>query len=549
MSTSLSASESNLRRQQRQVRSLDDLARLLEISRRQLTYYSYGGGRRYRVFRVRKRHGGTRTIHEPAAGLKLIQAKLLQVFTAAYTPLPSVHGFVRGRSIATNAAAHAGQEWVLNIDLEDFFPTIHFGRVRGVLMKRPFSWPKNVATVVAHITTWNRTLPQGAPTSPILANLVARPLDLTLGGAARRLGCVYTRYADDITISTSSSVFPAVLATLDRETGETTLGHLMADVVTNADFRINDDKVRLIRSSRRQEVTGLVVNEFPNLTRRRLKRVRAMLHAWRKFGHDAAEAEYFARYDRNKERGPHSRATFRAIVKGHIDLVGMVRGWDSRPYRTLITQFADLVPDYSVRRPTQYGPLHLPNWTDGIWIVECDDDEDSSQGTGFELDGVGFVTCAHILFRRTATGWLPRSKAVVFHPARPDARYAIDPVSWDHDIDLAVCRFMGSRGWRFEPSLVRPKVRTPVVLAGYPQFADGAGLLEQAGSVVHERQHFGHPRLILDCRIIGGASGSPVLDTRHRVLGVATVGAASFEEHQEGPVPGAVPISLLRHLL
>lgn len=546
MTLLLDQSDAALRQRLRAVQTLDDLAAALEITRGQLTHYSYGRGRRYRVFHVKKRRGGKRTIHEPNDGLKLIQSKLLQLLSAAYQPLPSVHGFVRGRSIVTNAATHAGQTWVLNIDLEEFFPTIHFGRVRGALAKRPVSLPRNVATVVAQLATWSRTLPQGAPTSPMLSNLVARSLDLRLQRVAKTSGCTYTRYADDITLSTDAPTFPSTFATLLDEEGTTVVGDALQEIVENEGFQINVEKVRLQRASVRQEVTGLTVNEFPNLTRRQLKRVRAMLYAWREHGYDAAEAEYFARYDRNKDRGPHASPTFRAVVKGHIDLIGMVRGWDSRPYREFIRQYADLVPEYELRHPTDLGPLHLSRWTDGIWVLDCEDPDDPSQGTAFELKGVGLVTCAHVLFRRTsAGGWIPRRGAVVYHPARAEARFPIQVVGWSSDVDLAVCRFDGTRGWEFQRARGRARSGLRVKLAGYPQYAPGAGLYEEEGEVTHERVHFGKPRLTLTCNVVGGASGAPVLNRRGEVVAVAAVGRESFWRNPDDPMPGAAPIELI----
>ena len=135
-------------------------------------------------------------------------------------PHPSAHGFIQPTSVVTNARAHTGKRWVLNIDLEDFFPTVNFGRIRGLFLKPPFDMAPAAATVCAQIVTYRNGLPQGAPTSPVLSNLIAVPLDralLRLVAPAR--ASTYSRYADDITFSTDLTQFPASLAMREQMAG------------------------------------------------------------------------------------------------------------------------------------------------------------------------------------------------------------------------------------------------------------------------------------------------------------------------------------------
>lgn len=213
----LSASAAELAARFKALRSVDDLAAILELRPDQVPHYAYGRGRKYRPFHISKRRGGYRTILEPASGLKVVQQKLNQVFDAVFTPASCVHGFARARSIATNAFAHAGRDWVLNVDLKDFFPGINFGRVRGLLMARPYVLPANVATVMAQLATFQDQLPQGSPTSPIVSNMIAAKLDSDLARLARRYKCTYTRYVDDLTFSRTGSSFPRALGSWDPE--------------------------------------------------------------------------------------------------------------------------------------------------------------------------------------------------------------------------------------------------------------------------------------------------------------------------------------------
>ena len=116
------------------------------------------------------------------------------------------------RSILTNATLHKRRRYVLNLDLEDFFPSITFGRIRGFFIKdKHFALQEKVATVIAQIACFNNELPQGSPCSPVLSNLIGHLLDTRLARFARLYKCTYSRYADDITFSTSRKDFPAEL--------------------------------------------------------------------------------------------------------------------------------------------------------------------------------------------------------------------------------------------------------------------------------------------------------------------------------------------------
>ncbi len=197
-----------------EAKSLSDLAKLLNYTPRGLAYVLYKTSEesRYRKFDIPKASGGFRTIHAPKRELKLLQSRLADLLSNCLDNIEAEkpnrrrvsHGFHRGRSIITNAKAHRKRRFVLNMDLKDFFGTINFGRVRGFFIAdRNFKLDPKVSTIVAQIARYNNALPQGAPSSPVISNLIGHILDTRLIRVAREHGCTYTRYADDLTFSTN----------------------------------------------------------------------------------------------------------------------------------------------------------------------------------------------------------------------------------------------------------------------------------------------------------------------------------------------------------
>ena len=316
------------------------------------TLYKAPDGARYRAFEIPKRTGGMRPIHAPHGLLRELQDKMKADLDRLYQPHPNAHGFIAAKSVASNAKPHVGKRWVLNVDLEDFFPSINFGRVRGLFMKPPFDMAPAAATVCAQIATFKNGLPQGAPTSPTLSNLIAVPLDRALLRLARSQHVTYSRYADDITFSTDDIQFPAGLALREQlSDGSLTVvaGDELSKAVSASGFRMNARKVRLQGRGVRQSVTGLGVNVHVNVARERIRRLRAMLHAWDKFGLDAAGNEHFRRYrGRDMTKGPHDAGrAFRNVVYGHLSFVKMVRGTSDPVFLKLCSAVLELDPNPS----------------------------------------------------------------------------------------------------------------------------------------------------------------------------------------------------------
>jgi hypothetical protein len=241
---------------------------------------------------IQKRRGGWRLIESPKATLKDVQTKVLHDLLDKVPCHSAAHGFAMGRSILTNARPHVGQQVVLRFDLKNFYTTVRFARV--VAIYRSLGYSREVSIWLALLTTSSvpanfsfqsqgpyvildylrRHLPQGAPTSPTLANLSAFGLDARLSGFARSFGMNYTRYADDLTFSGS-------------EISESTLCiviPLIQQIIREERFVVNKDKTRILRAHQRQTVTGVVVNQKPNVARRDFDLVKAILTNCLRFG-------------------------------------------------------------------------------------------------------------------------------------------------------------------------------------------------------------------------------------------------------------------------
>ncbi len=237
----------------------------------------------YQRFTIPKKTGGVRTISAPMPRLKASQYWILRTILNVLPMHDAAHGFRAQRSIVSNANEHVGADVVVNIDLKNFFPTVGYRRVKGLF--RAFGYSEEVATILAllctepdvkiielddeayHVATSERLLPQGAPTSPAITNLLCRRMDARMAGLCNKLGFRYTRYADDLSFSAKGCATKHV-------------GKLLCQVewvVAEEGFTIHPDKTRIFRNGRRQEVTGLVVNETLAVPRKSLRKFRSLL--------------------------------------------------------------------------------------------------------------------------------------------------------------------------------------------------------------------------------------------------------------------------------
>jgi retron-type reverse transcriptase len=264
------------------------LALSLDLTMSELRFLAYhreiSNVSHYKTFLMPKKRGGFRRISAPMPRLKKAQSWILENILNTEPLREPAHGFRPGRSIVSNAELHKQQDIVVNLDLENFFPTVTFQRVSGVFHSLGYS--PSMATILAllctelpseeieldgktwFVATGDRALPQGGPTSPAITNIICRRMDARLSGIARKHGYVYTRYADDLTFSASGQ-------SVDNLTK--LLWHVKK-VVSEEGFIVHPDKQRIMRRGRRQEVTGLVVNDAVTVPRADVRAFRSLLH-------------------------------------------------------------------------------------------------------------------------------------------------------------------------------------------------------------------------------------------------------------------------------
>ena len=256
-----------------------DVAKLINIELKAITYvlYKIGIEKSYKSFEIPKKCGGNRVIDSPNKQLKRIQRQLgkkIYDIHKNYIDQKRIasnisHGFEMGKGIITNARIHRNKRYILNIDIADFFASVNFGRVQGYFHKsQEFMFTKEVSTVISQLVCYNKRLPQGAPTSPIISNLIFNIVDLRILALAKKYKLSYTRYADDMSFSTNNRIFPKEYINFINE---------LRVLLENSGFKINENKTRLAYYSSRQEVTGLVVNKKINVSRKFIKQTRAMV--------------------------------------------------------------------------------------------------------------------------------------------------------------------------------------------------------------------------------------------------------------------------------
>ena len=298
-------------------KSRAELAELLDITDKSLIYFLYRRpvSERYLSFEIPKKNGGVRVISTPASHLKVAQKKLSDLLYEIYVPYLETHGFVKNKSILSNAKMHVSAnkkpKWVLNIDIKDFFSAINFGRVYKLFLSPPYSFNKEISTLLAQICCHENKLPQGAPSSPIISNLICRRLDRQLRKIARDNSCEYSRYADDITFSSKKKYFPKSIAKLienDESKSVVKLSHELHYAIKSNGFELNFEKLRLAHHSQHLEVTGLTVNEKPNVNREYVRELRSMLHAWEKYGLENAQKVFNEKFS-IKSRSPQKSKT------------------------------------------------------------------------------------------------------------------------------------------------------------------------------------------------------------------------------------------------
>ena len=354
----------------------------IPFSEKQLNYYLIKDSKRfstkskaYTAFTIKKKTGGKRTIHAPVKGLKEFQKALNLVFQSVHEPHENATGFIQGKSIVNNASVHVGQNYVYNIDLKDFFPSIDASRVWGRLLHPPFnlkSTPKrkHIANMIKTLCCteleverllnkkWEKqkklVLPQGAPTSPTLTNAICDKLDRKLTGIAKRFGLNYTRYADDITFSSSHNSFKNQMGgTESIYSNNSSFKKELLKVICEQNFHIKESKVRLQKRGYKQEVTGIIVNDKINVSRNYIKNLRHLIYFWEKYGFEKASELFLKKYILDKGHLKKVKPNMAMVIEGKLLYLKMVKCEKDSTYLKLNERFDNLIKKSLTTNPSQ----------------------------------------------------------------------------------------------------------------------------------------------------------------------------------------------------
>ncbi len=493
----------------------------LGLSTAELRKIWFFRNRMYQHFLIAKGPNKFRMISAPDKRLKFLQRKLAEKLAELYRPRHPVHGFVPGRSVKTNALAHFRRRFVINIDLKDFFPSITENRVKGML--RSLNIDSRVAEIIARICCNNGHLPQGAPSSPVLSNMICFRLDRQLLTVAKEARCIYTRYADDITFSSHQppkALFEATLPPAGRISLDD-LATNLCDAIHNNGFEINQDKAHYADRHSRRMVTGLKVNQLLNVDRRYVRNIRAALHSIEKLGSDGAEKKF------HEVHG--GRSSLAGHLRGKISYLTHIKGQSDPVVRGVTLRFNKCFPAHPINlRPT---PAEVQERA--VWVVE----HPEFQGTAFFLKGVGLVTAAHCV--------KDVDEVEILHPSKHANMFKVKVQKIDQHRDLAVLSHEVPETEFFELDAASQAVATgdQMTAIGYPGWAPGDPLNVRPGVVSAETIKNGVKLIEVAQKLPQGMSGGPLLDINDTVCGII---------HKGGPDEGrdfAIHIEVLKKWL
>ena len=295
--------------------------------------------KRYHTFKVpKKKKGEFRIISSPVKQLKIIQYFIKIILDDLYEPKDCVMGFVKNRSVVDNARMHLNKYYVQNLDVKDFFPSITQDMILRCLIRAPYHINYMVAFLIARLCCIrkednSKVLPQGSPTSPILANMVCSELDARIMSLARQFNLDYTRYADDMTFSGQYNSF--------KDEGR--FMELLTSIIEKNGFTLNPDKKRIQKYGSRQEVTGIIISNKTNVRRKYIKNIRTMLHNWEASGYDSANKRFMECYRKEGKIRNSVVPEMSNVIDGKLEYLKMVKGQGDITYLRLKDRFDRLV--------------------------------------------------------------------------------------------------------------------------------------------------------------------------------------------------------------
>ncbi len=430
-----------------------------------------------------------------------------------------------------------------------------------------FKLSEIVATTLANICTHpDGFLPQGAATSPIISNILAKTLDKELKQLSiESKGVKYTRYADDITFSTNKKLFPKSIAFLNED-GQIVLSERFMKIITKNGFNVNKKKIRLQDSEGNQSVTGITVNEKLNVSRNYIRRIRSILNCIEKNINDLDYArEVFERKYPFRQRANRIHPEMFSVLRGMVNHVGHVKGTSDPVYLKLASRFNNVSPEHKVIKSVEEQSNKRKLYEEYTFVIEQENPVVAfpfkgsmdfeyvyhNQGTGFLLKGIGLITNVHVLKDLVDAieleMYIPQSYYVRVFNSIDFKEHMMKIECYDIEKDIAILRSSSldhnAEGFSYNELIQKDQ---PIDLVGYPDYRMGQDIRVDNGFVRGIRMHndscdntVKHKRYEITPTIYGGNSGGPVINVNSEVIAVAVKGAT-----MNGVVPNEViPIS------
>lgn len=466
--------------------------------------------RMYHEFEIAKGKGKSRQISAPNDRIKHLQRKIAPLLDQIYRVRNCVHGFVAGRSVKTNANSHLRKRFVINLDLKHFFPSITENRVAGVL--RSLNIDRRVSEIIARLCCYQYHLPQGAPTSPVISNMICFRLDKGLLAFAKSTHCIYTRYADDLTLSSyrpMAALFGGALPAPGHFPTE-----LLAEGLTNIFIEngvtINHKKTHYADRRSRKVVTGIKINEILNVDRRYVRNIRAALYSRETLGRKAAQHKFEKSFGGTSHLSEH--------LKGKISWLRHIRGQTDPVFRALAIRFNASFPE----RAIEVAPTVEELRDRSVWVVEhAASFETMSQGSAFFLKDVGLVTAAHCVDGV--------DDVELYHPAKPANKFKAKVLHRHVERDIAILGHAISPTEYFELQHSANAVTRGDILSavGYPSFGPGDTINVREGTVSSLLVKHAVNLIEVTQQLTQGMSGGPVLTSDNAVAGIIHKGGPS----------------------
>ncbi len=531
-----------------------DVAVLLGISVTELNAI-YGRHRissYYETFSIPKKNGGTRLISSPTRSLKYVLIKFSDILTELYNEgnvnNKIAHGFVQHKSIITNAKAHFGHKYLLNLDLVDFFPSITFSRVRGLFMKG-LGVGYEAANIMAMLTCYNGCLPQGSPCSPIISNMICRNLDKSLNAFSKKHRIKITRYADDITVSSNDSF------TFSKVFNQEELASEFVDLIESNGFKINDEKTRVSYPSNKKEVTGLVINRKINVPRRFVRELRAILHKT-SFISDEEKKENFKK------------------IYGRVSYLRQIKSKDDPVFIKYALMFNEVYKGtfFNVNAEKSDITKYVHN---RVVLIGYDSGTGSNiipnvgNGTGFYLkhnNSYYIVTCYHVIHNAIKECSSFRILNIKDNDLKPVLEYTyndyynnLDELRRFVDKDLLIFKIKNTPDYYFEVNLSDDlpilNVSDQVRASGFHSFVFNVPNRNQLSIIdmsisslnISANNAVGKTTIVgVNINIPHGISGGPMLDSNLKLIGIASNGMSYYDEAKGSQFkPGFISLSVL----